>query len=370
MSGAFSSAKPATTPPPQKIGQITPTGTSLFGTTDPTTGEFIETPGQEIQKTTESEFAQQFRQGTEGIQLGVLGQLGDPLQEVRGSDVTRGIIPSAQRTAEGVPTLGEGLGQRGLGGAEGIDRLEQATFEGVARRVAPEFEQQRERLAQQLADQGIPIGSEAFERELTRQETAQGEVLTRAGLDAVQAGRAESERQSRLGLSQRVQLFGEQVQTRGQLEQERRNQLQDSLQRQNFLFQQEQQKRAQQFGELGALGGFISPFQASPIGALSAGQTGATPAGGGFQILGAAAGAASAAAVSDIRLKENIELVGVESGHNIYEFDYINKIYGDGRFRGVMAQDVEKIKPEAVTTMDDGFKAVFYDMIGLKMEAV
>jgi len=308
MSGAFSSPKAANTPPPEKIGQITPTGSSLFGTIDPETGQFIQDPTQTVQQTTESDFAQQFRQGTEGIQLGILGQVNQPLQTVRGSESTREFIPRVQKGIEGAPTLGAGLtGTReGLteltGAGEGLERLEQATFEGVKRRVEPEFEQQRERLSQQLADQGIPIGSEAFERELTRQETAQGEVLTRAGFDAVQAGRTEAERQSRLGLAQRGQLFGEattergqlfgeQVQTRGQLEQEQRNRLQDSLQRQQFLFQQEQSKRAQQFGELGALGGFISPFQASPIGALSAGSTGGQAAGGGFGLLGAGLGA-------------------------------------------------------------------------------
>ena len=44
---------------------------------------------------------------------------------------------------------------------------------------------------------------------------------------------------------------------------------------------------------------------------------------------------------SDIRLKENIELIGKSNlGINIYEFDYIDKSYGDGRYRGVMAQEV------------------------------
>ena len=47
---------------------------------------------------------------------------------------------------------------------------------------------------------------------------------------------------------------------------------------------------------------------------------------------------------SDINLKENIELVGKsKSGINIYEFDYKDKKYGEGRYRGVMAQEV----PEA-----------------------
>lgn len=71
--------------------------------------------------------------------------------------------------------------------------------------------------------------------------------------------------------------------------------------------------------------------------------------------------------LSDIRLKENIQLVGVEQGHNIYEFDYKD---GSGRYRGVMAHEVEKVEPNAVTEMPNGYLAVNYDMIGLEMEAV
>lgn len=71
---------------------------------------------------------------------------------------------------------------------------------------------------------------------------------------------------------------------------------------------------------------------------------------------------------SDKNLKENIKKVGEENGFNIYEFNYINK--PNKRYKGVMAQDVLKIIPEAVVKMSNGFLAVCYDMIGLKMEEI
>jgi hypothetical protein len=37
---------------------------------------------------------------------------------------------------------------------------------------------------------------------------------------------------------------------------------------------------------------------------------------------------------------------------------------GHGKFIGHMAQEVEKFMPEAVFVMDNGFKAVNYDMVG------
>jgi len=77
---------------------------------------------------------------------------------------------------------------------------------------------------------------------------------------------------------------------------------------------------------------------------------------------------ASIATISDIRVKENIEQIGVsEQGHNIYEFNYI----GDTtRYRGVMAQEVLTLFPEAVVKAFDGFLGVRYDLIDVDMELV
>lgn len=77
-------------------------------------------------------------------------------------------------------------------------------------------------------------------------------------------------------------------------------------------------------------------------------------------------------AASDIRIKENIKPVGrLANGLTQYEFNYKPE-FGDPsiRYRGVMAQDVEQIRPEAVGVMPNGYKYVNYDMIGTRMEAV
>lgn len=89
-------------------------------------------------------------------------------------------------------------------------------------------------------------------------------------------------------------------------------------------------------------------------------------------ILGAAAGAGSAKllAMSDRRLKENIEPVGTDSATDLrlYEFAYIGG--SKQRYRGVMADEVETRFPGAVFTMPDGFKAVNYAALGIEMVAV
>ena len=70
---------------------------------------------------------------------------------------------------------------------------------------------------------------------------------------------------------------------------------------------------------------------------------------------------------SDIRLKENIEEVGVSpQGYKIYEFNYKG---GDVRFRGAMAQDVVQKNPMAVG-IDQNYLTVDYSKIDVDMEVV
>ncbi|MES2637554.1 MAG: tail fiber domain-containing protein [Pseudomonadota bacterium] len=81
----------------------------------------------------------------------------------------------------------------------------------------------------------------------------------------------------------------------------------------------------------------------------------------GGSTLGTVAGLALTAAslFSDARLKTNIKKVGTHPlGIGIYEYDKFGE-----RERGVMAQEAEKVKPEAVTTHASGFKQVNYGLL-------
>lgn len=68
---------------------------------------------------------------------------------------------------------------------------------------------------------------------------------------------------------------------------------------------------------------------------------------------------------SDARLKIGIIPIGVRNGHTIYEWSYIGSTM---RYRGVMAQDVIDIDPQAVT-LQGGYYAVDYGRLGFEMEA-
>jgi len=78
-------------------------------------------------------------------------------------------------------------------------------------------------------------------------------------------------------------------------------------------------------------------------------------------------GAAAYTAFSDRRLKTNVELAGIDpvSGFNLYEYEYT--FLPGKKFRGVMADEVEAVMPEAVFMDANGFKSVNYGMIGVEM---
>ena len=69
---------------------------------------------------------------------------------------------------------------------------------------------------------------------------------------------------------------------------------------------------------------------------------------------------------SDIRLKENIDRVGIsESGIPIYEFNYIGD---NSRYSGAMAQDL--LETDAVSMHESGFYMVDYNSIDIDMKLI
>lgn len=88
-------------------------------------------------------------------------------------------------------------------------------------------------------------------------------------------------------------------------------------------------------------------------------------------LLGAGAKLGSAAIfASDRRVKKNIVQVGVNNqiGLPVYEFEYT--FLPGRRFRGFMADEVERRYPDAVVETQTGIKAVNYSMLGMEMAEV
>ena len=69
---------------------------------------------------------------------------------------------------------------------------------------------------------------------------------------------------------------------------------------------------------------------------------------------------------SDARLKHDIVLLGrLDNGLGLYRFSYNGS---SKAYVGVLAQEVQRVMPQAVTRGTDGYLRVFYEKLGLKFE--
>ena len=85
-------------------------------------------------------------------------------------------------------------------------------------------------------------------------------------------------------------------------------------------------------------------------------------AAGGFRGGGGRAGGRR----SDARLKHDIVLLGrLDNGLGLYRFSYNGS---SKAYVGVLAQEVQRVMPQAVTRGTDGYLRVFYEKLGLKFE--
>ena len=104
--------------------------------------------------------------------------------------------------------------------------------------------------------------------------------------------------------------------------------------------------------------------------AAAAGQIGAANAyaQGGQNMASLAGIVASFFAASDRRLKKDIKYKGKKKGHNWYSFtwnDRAKEVFNlEGNSEGVMADEAERITPDAVI-YENGYRKVNYSMLGL-----
>ena len=72
--------------------------------------------------------------------------------------------------------------------------------------------------------------------------------------------------------------------------------------------------------------------------------------------------------LSDRRFKKNIKLIGKSpNGLNIYVFEYIDKIFGEGFYQGVMSDEIPQ---DAVIKHKDGYDMVDYSKIDVEFKLV
>jgi len=227
-------------------------------------------------------------------------------------------------------------------------QVDAATYEAAratqaARQLTPE--------EQRMSDQAQ---REAFASRgmLDSRGSVGAEVLGRAGVMAQKRQEADAARQGAFGMAQNF-YTAPGLQALGSLP---------------LSYQAGQQQLGLGLGAIGsALPQMINPDAGVNVGAqqranqvAARGANASAQASSGSGIF-SALGTVGAAMFSDIRLKEGMNHVGFTNGGlPIYTYRYIG---GKQVYRGVMAQDVLKAQPEAVTQDESGYLAVDYSQI-------
>ena len=222
----------------------------------------------------------------------------------------------------------------------------QSYQDAIMARLSPQLDRENAQLEQQLANRGIAAGTDAYNQAKTLQAQKHNDLLNSATVQGMNTGLAANQQgfqQAAYNQMQPINVI---------------NALRTGSQVQNPSFANTP-NQAQTAGP-DLLGAANASYQ-NQLNAYNAQQAQQGGFMGGLMSLGGAA----IGKYSDIRLKKNIKKIGtLRKGIDIYSYNYIDyKDLPKDKQIGVMAQEVEKVIPEAVITMADGYKAVNYALI-------
>lgn len=264
--------------------------------------------------------------------------------EIGGPDRTLNIelSPEGERAYGARETLGANLADYALAnlGPSMMDRLGEddtsaadALYQRGYNRLNPQYAEAEGLLQSRLMNQGIPVGSRAYQQAMDQ--------FDRQRADAFE----------NLALSSEIQGFAENRAQRSQAI----NELSALLAGAPAIGQPATQMPAQYQIAPPDLTGLTGQTYASEVSAYNAEQRRQAQEMGGLYSM---AGMAAAAAImmSDARLKRDIRPLGWIDGVKWYEFRYL---WGKVRHVGVMAQEIVKTHPEAVLNFN-GWLAVDY----------
>lgn len=217
------------------------------------------------------------------------------------------------------------------------------SYDLASSRILPQQERAREALDRQLINRGIRPGTEAYMREMERMDQANSDQMNQLALQ----GRSQAFSEAAYQRSNPINEIGallssSQVTQPGQTFASTPQTQVGGVDYSGIVNQNHQTQMSRYNAALGGMGGLFG-----------------TLGGGLMQGIGKAGGIAPF--FSDRRLKSDIRRIGTIAGEiPLYEYT----IFGE-RQRGVMADEVEKVAPDAVLTHPSGFKMVRYDMLGL-----
>lgn len=246
-------------------------------------------------------------------------------------------------------------------GADDLQAQRQAASDALYQRqtayLDPQFEARQKAQDAKLANQGITLGSEAYKNAQDDESRAREFSYGQARDSAIAGGLNETTQLANLSSSQRAQMLSEAFAKRSQPINEF-SALQSNSQVNVPQFQNPNAAQVAPTDVSGniwnSLNGQLGIYN-SKTGSSNSLLSGLMGLGG--NLAGAYFGA------SDRRVKSKVKRIGLlPQGVGVYEFEYT----GDPQHEkqtGVMAQEVERIDPEAVITDHEGVKKVNYSRV-------
>lgn len=222
------------------------------------------------------------------------------------------------------------------------DEVENRLFELGSKRLTPQFQRDENALRTQLINSGIRPGTEAWNTEMTRLAQNKNDAMNQLLLGGRQQAISEILTERNQPLNEITALMsGSQVSQPNFTSTPQTSvagvdyagMVQNNYNNQMRAWEQQQENNNAAMGGMFGLGGTLG---------------------------GAALRYGLPLMMSDRRLKSDIVLVGkLENGLPLYEYT----IFGE-RQRGVMADEVAQVMPDAVVTHPTGFQMVNYDLMG------
>ena len=211
----------------------------------------------------------------------------------------------------------------------GNESTENRLFDLGSKRLDPMFQRQDEDLRTRLANQGIKAGSEAYDREMRNL----GQTKNDAYNQLLLTGRGQATQEQLTEDNQRINQISALL-NGGQVSQ-------PNFLKNNSVAPIPTTDNASIIGNYDQAMRQRAQSQGSGIGSIISGI------GGLFSL-------------SDERAKKNKKPVGRLKGHKLYEYNYKGEPKGTQKHVGVMAQEAERKRPDAVMTGRDGLKRVNY----------
>ena len=301
----------------------------------------------------------------------LLGGLPQEQFSLSGLSAQPGMIDRSGFTA--IPTM-EALGDY-------ANRVEGAYYNRAVSRLQPQFEQQNIDLRTRLINAGIPEGSTAFNNALAELRGAQNDTLQGVATEAIREGQALADAQLARATNLRSFQASDAASRVAEQERMRDRQLADLLLQREVPLSEIATLTglpapATRGGQIADTGLNVPATSIAPPPLFASAQQQGLDANQRFGTQTAAYGAQMAAlgqigariASSDKRLKKKIKYKSKsKSGLNVYEFEYN---WSPQKYIGVMAQEVKKVKPSAVSENIFGHMMVDYSQLDVNMERV